>query len=242
MAAPRLLHHAMGRRPKYECLDRDLVRVLWEMRCEADGSWRDSAKRWLRRFYFLPGLLRLAKKRRQLIKKGHTISPLASFPLGWKGELGKLKIGDETAIADSAYLSLNADVAIGSRVVIGAEVKLLTGSHDTSDPHWKDFGKPIVIKDYAWIADGAMILPGVTIGRGAVVGAGAVVRFDVPDYAIAFGNPARTYPPERPQNLDYCPIRNVPAFEAWLGSKRPLRRANSPEHSTPGPVSRHAGP
>jgi len=36
-----------------------------------------------------------------------------------------------------------------------------------------------------------IILPGVTIGRGAVVGAGAVVSKDIPDYAVAVGNPAK---------------------------------------------------
>ena len=38
---------------------------------------------------------------------------------------------------------------------------------------------------------GATILPGVCVGRHAVVGACAVVTKDVPDYAVAVGNPAR---------------------------------------------------
>lgn len=51
---------------------------------------------------------------------------------------------------------------------------------------------PLVISDDAWIGANAIILPGCRrIGRGAVVGAGAVVTRDVPDYAIAGGNPAR---------------------------------------------------
>jgi acetyltransferase-like isoleucine patch superfamily enzyme len=36
-----------------------------------------------------------------------------------------------------------------------------------------------------------ILLPGVTVGRHAVVGAGSVVTKDVPDYAVAAGNPAR---------------------------------------------------
>ena len=44
---------------------------------------------------------------------------------------------------------------------------------------------------YAWIGAGATILPGVRVGRHAVVGAASVVTRDVPDYAVAVGNPAR---------------------------------------------------
>ena len=51
--------------------------------------------------------------------------------------------------------------------------------------------KPVLIKEYAWIGAGATILPGVCIGRHAIVGAGSVVTKDVPDYAVAAGNPAK---------------------------------------------------
>ena len=42
-----------------------------------------------------------------------------------------------------------------------------------------------------WIGFGATIMSGVKIGDGAVIGAKAVVASDVPNYAIAVGNPAR---------------------------------------------------
>ncbi|WP_265272336.1 CatB-related O-acetyltransferase [Nostoc sp. KVJ3] len=42
-----------------------------------------------------------------------------------------------------------------------------------------------------WIGYGATILSGVRIGNGAVIGAKAVVANDIPDYAIAVGNPAK---------------------------------------------------
>ena len=47
------------------------------------------------------------------------------------------------------------------------------------------------IREYAWVGAGATILPGVCIGRHAIVGAGSVVTKDVPDYAVAVGNPAK---------------------------------------------------
>lgn len=47
------------------------------------------------------------------------------------------------------------------------------------------------VRRRASIGSNATILAGITIGEGALVGAGAVVTKDVPDYAIAAGNPAR---------------------------------------------------
>ncbi len=50
---------------------------------------------------------------------------------------------------------------------------------------------PTLVKQGASIGANATILCGLTIGRSALIGAGAVVTKDVPDFAIAAGNPAR---------------------------------------------------
>jgi virginiamycin A acetyltransferase len=47
-----------------------------------------------------------------------------------------------------------------------------------------------VVGSDVWIGGNATIMPGVRIGHGAVIATGAVVTNDVPDYAIAGGNPA----------------------------------------------------
>jgi maltose O-acetyltransferase len=117
---------------------------------------------------------------------------------------------------------LHAEVEIGSNVCINDGVKLMTGSHDVREPDWKMFGRPIRIQDYAWVATGAVILPGVTIGRGAVVGAYSVVTKDVPDYAVATGNPARFRENIRCRELRYCPADLLSFQAAWLG--RPTMR------------------
>jgi acetyltransferase-like isoleucine patch superfamily enzyme len=49
----------------------------------------------------------------------------------------------------------------------------------------------IRVGDNAWIGFGVIILSGVRIGKNAVVGAGSTVTHDIPDNAIAVGNPAR---------------------------------------------------
>jgi UDP-2-acetamido-3-amino-2,3-dideoxy-glucuronate N-acetyltransferase len=53
-----------------------------------------------------------------------------------------------------------------------------------------EFRKTLVKKG-ATIGANATIVCGHTIGQYALVGAGAVVSNDVPDYALAYGNPAR---------------------------------------------------
>ena len=50
---------------------------------------------------------------------------------------------------------------------------------------------PTLVKRGATIGANATIVCGVTIGRYALIGAGAVVTKDVPDHALALGNPAR---------------------------------------------------
>lgn len=47
------------------------------------------------------------------------------------------------------------------------------------------------IKFGARIGIGVLVLPKVTIGREALIGAGSIVTKDIPDYAIAFGCPAK---------------------------------------------------
>ena len=47
-----------------------------------------------------------------------------------------------------------------------------------------------VVGNDVWIGGDATIMPGVRIGDGAVIATGAVVTKEVPDYAIAGGNPA----------------------------------------------------
>ena len=51
--------------------------------------------------------------------------------------------------------------------------------------------KKIHIKKNAWIGARVNILPGVTIGENAIVGTGSIVTKDIPDNAVAVGNPAR---------------------------------------------------
>ena len=98
-------------------------------------------------------------------------------------------IGQYTMIDDAypEYVYIEDNVSIVSGVSIVA--------HTNPYPHFKNVVEssvsPVVIKEGAWIADGAIILRGVTIGKNAIVSAGTVVDKDVPDCSLAKGNPMK---------------------------------------------------
>ncbi|WP_189925473.1 CatB-related O-acetyltransferase [Kitasatospora xanthocidica] len=48
-----------------------------------------------------------------------------------------------------------------------------------------------VIGHDVWLGYRTTVMPGVRIGHGAIVAAGSVVTSDIPDYAVAGGNPAK---------------------------------------------------
>jgi maltose O-acetyltransferase len=84
-------------------------------------------------------------------------------------------------------------VKIGSFTLFGPAVQIYTATHpmDVGLRRSREFGKPIEIGEDVWVGGGAIILPGVRIGSRAVVGAGSVVTRDIPDGALAAGNPCR---------------------------------------------------
>jgi len=44
---------------------------------------------------------------------------------------------------------------------------------------------------FVWLGGGVIVCPGVTIGSNTTIGAGSVVTKNIPDNAIAVGNPCR---------------------------------------------------
>lgn len=101
-----------------------------------------------------------------------------------------LKIGSHCAIGYNVLFMARGGITIEDNVMIAADASVISNNHDLYDRVLLTC-KPVVIKKGAWIGGHAIILPGVTVGRYAVVGAGSVVTKDIPDYAVAVGNPAR---------------------------------------------------
>lgn len=93
------------------------------------------------------------------------------------------------------YCSLRGNhglIVLGKHVMMGSYCSIISQNHKYLLPEgYNGFeGKDVIVGDYAWVGDRAIILPGVKIGKHAIVGAGAVVTKDIPDFAIAVGNPA----------------------------------------------------
>lgn len=107
----------------------------------------------------------------------------------------RILIGDNFYMGFNCYLAAN--VTIGDDVMFASNVALVGGDHkiDNIDTpirlSGRDEIKTINIGSDVWIGHGAIVLHGVKIGKGAVIGAGSVVTKDVPDYAVAVGNPAK---------------------------------------------------
>lgn len=107
----------------------------------------------------------------------------------------------DVSVGDNSGIGINSiipnGVTIGKNVMMGQDCYMYTTNHEHSktDIPMCQQGmtelRPITIGNDVWIGARVIILPGVTIGNGAIIGAGAVVTKDVPDYAVAVGNPAK---------------------------------------------------
>lgn len=111
--------------------------------------------------------------------------------------------GKNISIGVSSALGMNfrchnVRLEIGNFVIMGEDVLILGGRHnfDVTDIPVSLQGSAgktgLHIGNDVWIGARTIILPGCNhIGNGTIIGAGSVVTKDVPDYAVAGGNPAR---------------------------------------------------
>lgn len=98
----------------------------------------------------------------------------------------RCKIGEGVSIQTGVYIPTGT--IIEDRVFLGPRAVLTNDRYMGRTQNWLE---PVTVKFGARIGANSVLLPGITIGREAVVGAGAVVTKDVPDFAVAVGNPAR---------------------------------------------------
>lgn len=143
------------------------------------------------RYFRLPRLLRYwaAKNIFDYCGLNVNIEKGANFGLG-KG----ISIGDNSGIGVNAHL--RGPISIGSDVLMGPDVIMLTTNHNFDDCSvpMREQGssvKSIVVGDDVWIGARVIILPGVNVGSHSIIAAGSIVTKDVPNFSIVGGNPAR---------------------------------------------------
>ncbi|MGN0466605.1 MAG: sugar O-acetyltransferase [Lachnospiraceae bacterium] len=87
-----------------------------------------------------------------------------------------------------------AKVKIGDNCMMAPNVAIYTAGHpvhpDTRNSAY-EYGIEVTIGDNVWLGGNTVICPGVHIGNNVVIGAGSVVTKDIPDWAIAAGNPCK---------------------------------------------------
>lgn len=112
------------------------------------------------------------------------------MPLRVKNALYRVmgvRLGERVSIGLDATLDVFFPelIEIGDDSVIGADVMILT--HEFLQDRWRR--GPVKVGEGVMVGANSTILAGVTVGDGASVKAATLVDRDVPEGAIAYGNP-----------------------------------------------------
>jgi acetyltransferase-like isoleucine patch superfamily enzyme len=106
----------------------------------------------------------------------------------------RVSVGNRCGFSGTVIAAAES-IAIGDRVMCGANVTITDTDWHAIDPGCRFAGEPgrsaaVVIESDVWIGMNVTVLKGVTIGAGTVVGAGSVVTRSLPPGVIAAGQPA----------------------------------------------------
>ena len=101
-------------------------------------------------------------------------------------------IGEGTVVMQGTLVQSCAQVGKHCIVNTGASIdhECLVEDFAHISPHATLCGN-VHVGEGAWVGAGAVVIPGVKVGKWSIVGAGSVVVSDIPDGAIAYGNPCR---------------------------------------------------
>ncbi|WP_255547659.1 acyltransferase [Mucilaginibacter sp. dw_454] len=123
-------------------------------------------------------------------------------------------------ISIGAYVSLGHDnhiwafdkVSIGNYTQTAKDLLIIAGSHDTGSLRPLS-SQQVVIGSGCWIGARVTIIGGVSIGKGVIIGAGSLVNKDIPDFAIAAGNPAKIIRFRNPDDVQWNPFKSFSIHE-----------------------------
>lgn len=101
----------------------------------------------------------------------------------------KISIGNNCGLSGTV-IGCFTNIILEDGVMCGANT-LITDSDWHSDDYRSGDPKPVHIGKNVWLGEGVKVLKGVSIGENTVVGAGSVVVKNLPENAIAGGNPCK---------------------------------------------------
>lgn len=115
------------------------------------------------------------------------------------------EVGEGTVVMQGAIIQ--SDVRMGKHCILntGATIdhECVIGDYVHISPQATLCGN-VQVGEGAWIGAAAVVIPGVKIGKWCTIGAGSVVVSDIPDGAMAYGNPCRVK--SRHANTSQCPV------------------------------------
>ena len=114
------------------------------------------------------------------------------FRASWGG--AHVHFGNGIYANTNVTLIDDGHIYVGNRVLFGPNVIVTTANHPLEPKlrrYEMQYNVDVYIGENVWIGAGAIILPGVHIGKNSVIGAGSIVTRDVPENALAVGNPCR---------------------------------------------------
>jgi acetyltransferase-like isoleucine patch superfamily enzyme len=105
-------------------------------------------------------------------------------------------LGDRVGVSEGTYLGAKGLLTVGADSKFGPQCIVIAENHrfDDVDVPIRLQGverRGVTIADDCWLGAGVRVVDGVSIGRGSVIGAGSVVTKNIPEYAVAVGDPAR---------------------------------------------------
>lgn len=107
----------------------------------------------------------------------------------------EIVIGDNVSINNGFSAVAFSKITIQNDVLIGVNCAIIDNDGHQLDPNQRNEGDPksavVFISENVFLGDNVSILKGVTIGKNAVIGNGSLVTKDIPENAIAAGNPAK---------------------------------------------------
>lgn len=138
-------------------------------------------------------------------RNGTPVGQCVTMPYGLAKRANRnLNIGNHVSV-QTDRLDLRSPVKIGDYAIIGADVEIITTSHNVDSRDWEHKYCGIDIEAYYWLATRVYVLPSCRkIGRGAVCAAGSVVAKDVPPMTIVTGNPANPLRERKKVHADLC--------------------------------------